>query len=57
MTILIQEGDRVLTLRDFVLDEIAERLRRGGRDVQILAERPGPRLAVDNNVTRLEPKE
>jgi hypothetical protein len=44
---------RTVTLREYVLEELNRRLAAQGRDVQIVSERPKPKLATDN-IVKLE---
>jgi hypothetical protein len=38
---------RTLTLKEFLLEEINKDLREQGRDVQVVFERPKPRLVAE----------
>ena len=49
---------RILTVDEYLLEELNRRAKERGEDVELVfsrAERPKPRLAVDNNVVQLEP--
>jgi hypothetical protein len=39
---------RTMTLKEFLLEEINRDLREEGRDIQIVFERPQPRLVVEH---------
>jgi hypothetical protein len=47
---------RTLTLKEYLLEEINRELREEGRDVQIVFERPKPRL-VAGEVVQLQQRE
>jgi hypothetical protein len=47
---------RVMTVNDYLLEVVNERLRARGEDVQLVWERPRPRAVEDDNVVSFAPK-
>jgi hypothetical protein len=38
---------RTITLREYLVEELNRRARERGQDVELVVERPGPRLATE----------
>jgi hypothetical protein len=49
---------RTMTIKEYVLEQLNERLAKEGKNVRIVSERPKPRLVADEGkVVELRPNE